>query len=100
MNHEALPVQLDQQDWFLNIVSLWDDGQGQSDSAEFLHLMMRGVAGPCYNHAWEKRYLDTAQLRLVLQWDPDMLPQDSCPEPIDPSLARGKWYDLGSPGGC
>jgi hypothetical protein len=53
-----MPVQLDQLSWFQDLVATWDDRQGQADSSEFSHLLMKGVAASCYSNRWERPVQD------------------------------------------
>lgn len=80
------PLQLEDQEWFQQVVATWDNRHGQADSAEFLQRLMQRVTATCFSNRWERRLLQGQKVcvhdssddytPITVQLDPGMISSD------------------------
>ena len=83
------PFNLAAQPWMKALLLDWDDSEGQADSAEFTHRLIKWVQPACVNNCWQRRVCSGETLPaeihdfgdrympLILQIDPAYIHNDS-----------------------
>ena len=81
--NDGSPFSLEAQDWFPQLLSGWNEQQGQADSAEFGHRLANWLNVSALSNRWERRVVTSdamtihdhgaTNMPLTLQLDPAMI---------------------------
>lgn len=69
---DGIPIQLENLEWFQNLIAAWSERHGQADSSEFSGILLKGIDPPCCSHRWDRRVLQAEKVLIHDRGDKHM----------------------------